>query len=479
MNRNDEDYFVKRSVPYAEESEKKKSAVKANSEAEKNKAPTTRRATRLAPDNEKKNSGGHRDEPPKVNGVKKTQHKGSNLPERTADRTTALAEKQEKRGFIDHLVFPGMGKPGSVDMVFLVVFIMLLAIGTVMSFSASYAYAAKKYGDSYYFVIKHLQFLLIGAFAILMVMIVHLEYYKGGTYGLTALAVILLILVLFIGSERGGAKRWIEIPGLGSFQPSELAKTALVMLMALYLSKYGDKAQTPGFKKSFLYGMIYPGLIILFMGGLVVLEKHFSGLIILGSIGVFIMILGGTKLKFLLPIAGVAIALIGALILFTDYSSTRIEVWFDPWSNPQGSGWQTIQGLYAIASGGIGGVGLGNSRQKYGYVAEPQNDFIFTIVCEELGFVGALAVMALFFILIWRGFVIARHSPNRFTYLLVAGLMIKVALQVGFNIGVVTNSIPNTGISLPFFSSGGTSLIVQMAEMGMVLSISRYSHNKK
>ncbi|MBQ8005374.1 MAG: FtsW/RodA/SpoVE family cell cycle protein, partial [Clostridia bacterium] len=150
-----------------------------------------------------------------------------------------------------------------------------------------------------------------------------------------------------------------------------------------------------------------------------------------------------------------------------------------PWSDPKNSGWQTIQGLYTIASGGIFGVGLGNSRQKFGYVSEPQNDFIFTIVCEELGFIGAIAVMLLFFILIWRGFTIARHSPNRFTYLIVMGLMVKVALQVCFNIAVVTNTIPNTGISLPFFSSGGTSLVVQMAEMGIILSISRYSHNKK
>ncbi len=461
MNRNDEDCFVKRSVT-------KKDDAKDGSVGGKQKD---------IPYETGKNALPHIKIAPEKDRIKNTKN-GSELPSEVK-RTSVPAKKADEQGIASRLLFPDMGKPGGIDMVFLLVFVLLLAIGAVMSFSASYAYAAKKYGDSYYFVIKHLQFLIIGALAIVMVMLVHPEYYKIGTYGLSCVAVILLLLVLLIGSERGGAKRWIEIPGLGSFQPSELAKTSLVMLLALYFSKHGDKAQMPGFKKSFLYGMLYPGMIILVLGGLVVLERHFSGLIILCSIGAFIMILGGAKMKFILPIGVVAFAAIAAVILFTDYSSARIEVWRDPWSNPTGSGWQTIQGLYAIASGGIGGVGLGNSRQKYGYVSEPQNDFIFTIVCEELGFIGALAVMILFFVLIWRGFVIARHSPNAYTFLLVAGLMIKVALQVGFNIGVVTNSIPNTGISLPFFSSGGTSLIVQMAEMGMVLSISRYSHNKK
>ena len=228
-----------------------------------------------------------------------------------------------------------------------------------------------------------------------------------------------------------------------------------------------------------LYGMIFPGLIILFIGGLVVLEKHFSGLIILCCIGFAVMVLGGTKIKHIAILGIAALAIIAALILLTGYSSTRIDIWRDPWSYPRDGGWQTIQGLYAIASGGIWGQGLGNSNQKYGYVSEPQNDFIFTIVCEELGFIGAMVVMVLFFLLIWRGFTIARHSPNRFTYLIVMGLMTKVALQVGFNIAVVTNTIPNTGISLPFFSSGGTSLLVQMAEMGIVLSVSRYAHMKK
>ena len=213
---------------------------------------------------------------------------------------------------------------------------------------------------------------------------------------------------------------------------------------------------------------------------LVALEKHISGLMIIGMIGISVMFMGGTRLKYIFLIIG-AIGLAGVLlILVSDYAQDRVTTWlFLEQADPLGSAWQTWQGLYAIGSGGLFGKGLGNSMQKFGYVSEPQNDFVFTIICEELGFFGALLVVTLFGLLVWRGFRIAAKAPDRFSSLAVYGLTFKVALQTILNIAVVTNSMPNTGVSLPFFSSGGTSLAVQIFEMGITLSISRYSIQKR
>ena len=447
MQDHNEEFFVKRNVT---------SDKKTDTPAEDIKKPAAEKKRRIVPD------------------------KKANLPsakDGAAGGEIASAEPELDRNRF--LRIPKTAKLGSVDMVFLILFVLLLAIGAIMSFSASYAYAAKKYGDSYYFIVRHLGFMALGAIGVAIVTMFPLQTYKTVTYIVFGVSVVLLLLVLVIGVERGGAKRWLQIPGFGTLQPSELAKTAIVMMLSYYLSRNADKVESKKRGENFLYGIVFPGLIILFIGGLVVLEKHFSGLVIICCIGFAVMALGGSKVVPIILVGLAAAAAIGLMAWTTGYSSTRIEVWLNPWSDLKGTGWQTIQGLYAIASGGLAGVGLGNSRQKYGYISEPQNDFIFTVVCEELGFIGAVIVMALFLALIWRGFVIARHSPNRFTYLIVMGLMIKVALQVCFNIAVVTNTIPNTGISLPFFSSGGTSLLVQMLEMGIVLSVSRYSHNEK
>lgn len=370
-------------------------------------------------------------------------------------------------------------KAKNIDMVFLVVLIMLLGFGAVMNFSASYAYATYKNLSSYYFLERQLMFIFFGFIAAAIVTLFPLETYKTVTFAVYGIAIILLLLVLVVGETHGGAKRWLNIPLLGQFQPSELGKTAVVMMLALYFSAFGDRVTDKNNKKAFLYGILIPGLILGIIGGIVAFEPHFSGLIIICCIGATVMILGGTKLRFIIPIAIVAAVGIFIIIKYTDYAHDRLAYWLDPWEDASGKGWQTIQGLYAIASGGVFGVGLGNSRQKYGYVSEPQNDFVFTIVCEELGFVGALIVILLFAVLIWRGFVIARHAPSRFTALIVYGLMTKVAIQVIFNIAVVTQLFPNTGIALPFFSSGGTAMLMQMAEMGIVLSVSRYSNHRK
>ena len=251
------------------------------------------------------------------------------------------------------------------------------------------------------------------------------------------------------------------------------------MLLAKYMADHRDRIV--GSKKgTFRFGVLYPALLIGLILALVALEKHISGLMIIGTIGISVMFLGGTKLRWILSILGV-IALAGTLlIVLFPYAQARVDTWIHiEEADPLGPAWQTLQGLMAIGSGGLFGRGFGMSRQKFGYVSQPQNDFIFTIVCEELGFFGALAVILLFALFVYRGFKIARSAPDTASSLIVYGLTFKVALQVIMNIAVVTNSMPNTGISLPFFSYGGTSLMLQIFEVGIILSISKFSSNRK
>ena len=398
---------------------------------------------------------------------------------------TPPAETEKKKGLLATLMngsdcakLPEGYKVGSVDMAFLVILAIIIALGTVMVFSSSHAYAATKYGDGYYFLRNQLLVVAFGCVLIALVALFPLKTYAFVTWTVYGVAVALLVAVLLFGASEGEAKRWIYL-GPMSFQPSELGKTAVVMMLALYMSKYREKIESKKLGESFRYGILAPVAIFGLIVGLVMLEHHFSGVIIICAIAACMMFFGGTKLWYIITIALAGGAGVLALITLTPYANARLQIWHDPWSDLMNKGWQTVQGLYSIASGGIFGVGLGNSHQKYGYVSEPQNDFVFTIACEELGFVGAVAIIFLFALLIWRGFSIARHSPNRFTYLLVLGIISKIAIQVILNIAVVTNTIPNTGIPLPFFSSGGSSLLVLMAEMGVVLSVSRYSKQKK
>lgn len=369
---------------------------------------------------------------------------------------------------------------GGIDIQFLVIVIALLAFGATMCFSASYFYANDMYGDSFYFFKHYIFFALISiAGSSLFVMYATPRFWKMFSMGIYGLSVVLLLLVLVIGTSGGGAQRWIQL-GPITIQPSEIAKMAVVMMLSLYMSHYQKEINSEHvFGGSVRKGVIFPGIIIGVILLLVMLEKHISGVMIIGMIGIAVMYLGGTKTKWIFLIIGV-IALAGTmLILVSSYAQDRVYTWlFIEEVDPLGSAWQTLQGLYAIGSGGIFGLGLGNSRQKYGYVSQPQNDFIFTIICEELGFVGAVLILSLFGLLIYRGFKIASRASDRFSQLVAYGLTVKLALQVILNIAVVTNSMPNTGISLPFFSSGGTALAVQIFEMGIILSISRYSSRK-
>ena len=371
---------------------------------------------------------------------------------------------------------------GGIDIPMLLITAALVLFGCVMVYSASSVYAEQYHDDTTYFIARHLVFLLLAvAFTAVVVKFCTPIFWRDFSYVLFAVSIVLLLLVLVVGSDLGsGAKRWLDFKVI-TVQPSEIAKLALVLTMARFMSTH-EKAilSEHRFGGNFRYGVLYPGLMIGAIAALVAAERHISGLMIIGMLGIAVMFLGGTRMRWIVGIGSV-VALAGVvLILVSDYAQARVDTWLKiEEADPLGAAWQTLQGLMAIGSGGFFGTGLGGSRQKFGYVSQPQNDFIFTIVCEELGFVGAALVIGLFIAFTWRGFHIARHAPDKCSALIVYGLTFKVALQTIMNIAVVTNSMPNTGISLPFFSYGGTSLLLQIFEVGIILSISRYASHKK
>ena len=424
--------------------------------------------------------------------------KKSNLPaekeqsNKLTDRIRGFRERWELKRIENDAVFSEKLTPpppvdeaaplvrGSVDTWFLLWAMLLLCLGAVMSYSASAVYAEQRYDSSTHYLWRYLLFAVVATVvSVLFVMFARPWFWRilgAATYGVS---IVLLIVVLFVGVSEGEAQRWIAI-GPITVQPSEVAKMAVVMMLALYMSKYEYFISRKGkFTGSFKHGFLMPMVIIGLICSLIALERHISGLMIVGMLGMAVMFLGGTRPKYLLIFLGlIAVAGVG-LIAVSDYAQARVNSWVNLEQDPLGSGWQTIQGLYAIGSGGFFGLGLGFSRQKYGYVSQPQNDFIFTIICEELGFLGALLVVLLFVMLIWRGIRIGQRAPDKFSALVVWGLTFKIALQTAMNIAVVTNMMPNTGISLPFFSTGGTSLMLQIFEVGVILSISRFSTKKK
>ena len=374
-------------------------------------------------------------------------------------------------------------KKGSVDVPFLLITAALVLFGCVMIYSASFVFAQKHHSSSTYFIIRHVVFLTMAvAFTAIVVKFCTPRFWYDFSYIFYGISIVLLLLVLTpLGTDlNSGARRWIDLKVI-TLQPSEIAKLALVLTLARFMTTHEKEVMTPHkFAGDFKYGVFFPGLMIAGVGGLVALEKHISALAIIGMLGISLMFLGGTRIKWIASLAGVIAVAACMLIIFFPYAFARVDTWLHiEEADPLGSAWQTIQGLMAIGSGGLFGKGLGNSQQKYGFVSQPQNDFIFTIVCEEFGFIGALLVIGLFVAFVWRGFHIARHAPDKCSSLIAYGLTFKVALQVILNIAVVTNSMPNTGISLPFFSYGGTSLMLQIFEVGIILSISRYASHKK
>ncbi|MFR7452314.1 MAG: FtsW/RodA/SpoVE family cell cycle protein [Gemmiger sp.] len=360
-------------------------------------------------------------------------------------------------------------QPG-LDLPFLAILLLLLCYGLIMLYSAGYAVALYRRGDAYTYIRPQLLFAALGVAAMYAASLVDYHIWHKLAWPLLGVSLALLVLVLFM-PEYNGCKRWIVLPGLGTLQPSEIAKFSVVLVFAHIISLNHDRMKT------FTAGVLPFGAVLGAVAVLMLLEPHLSGTLLILGIGAVLMFVGGTGLKWFGLAGALGAGTIAAALVFlpdlVPYAMDRLASWRDPFADPLGEGHQTIQSLYAIASGGVMGLGLGNSRQKYLYVPEPQNDFIFSILCEELGFVGAAAVIVLFLALFLRGMTVAVRARDKFGALLVVGFVTQVILQAVLNIAVVTNTIPNTGISLPFFSSGGTSLLMLLGEMGIVLSVSR------
>lgn len=358
----------------------------------------------------------------------------------------------------------------SFDMPFLIILMVILVIGLISLLSASHAYSYYwNSGDSYFYIKRQIVFALLGVVLMLAVSTVDYHILHHFAIPLMLITYVFLIVVLFMPSSTG-VHRWIRLPGL-QFQPSEIAKFALVLLFAHLISINHKKMKT--LTAGYLPFMIILGITC----GLVFIEPHLSGTILLLGIGILMMFIGGTRLLYLLITIGAGGAAMFFMIFVKGYEQDRINVWLDPikaYAENSDEAWQTVQSLFAIGSGGLMGQGLGNSRQKHLFLPEPHNDFIFSVVCEELGFVGAVLIIILFALLVWRGITIGMKAPDKFGSMLAIGLTIQVGIQAIMNMAVVTNTIPNTGISLPFFSYGGTSLIMLLAQMGVVLSVSRH-----
>ncbi len=385
------------------------------------------------------------------------------------------------------------GRRGDISLSFFAYVMILLVVGIVMMSSASYAWAYSEHGgDGLYYAKNQAKNAVIGFIA--MIFFMRLDYHNFKNLKLPVLkklniasmfyiiGALLLIAVLLIGNDEGGsmgARRWIDIGPL-NLQPSEVAKLALIIFFAYSMERDGKKMDT------FRIGIVkYAGIMGLYVL-LIALEKHISGIMLLGTIAVAMMLCGGVNRKHFMALGASALGLAIAYISWQaqipgSYVSVRIKSWRNPFADKLGDTWQTANSLIAIGSGGLFGLGLGNSRQKYLYLPETKNDFVFPIVCEELGYVGALAIIIVFFLLVVEGYSIAVRCKDRFGMLIAVGITTQIGIQTVLNLAVVSNLIPNTGISLPFFSYGGTALIMQLAEMGIMLNISqhRYYPDKK
>lgn len=358
---------------------------------------------------------------------------------------------------------------GSIDLPFAALTLLLLTIGVVMVLSASYArayYSAATGHNAAYYFLRQLGFAIGGTACMFVLSRFPMDFYRRMSFPVLAAAVVLLALVPIIGVSQGDAKRWIDL-GFTTFQPSEIAKIAIILYFSALICKFKGEMAT------FRYGILPFAGILMLIVLLLVLEPHFSAAIIIIAIGGVMLFLGGVKLRWFVGVGVTALAALGVIITFFPYASGRISTWLDPFANTSGDGYQIVQSLYSIGSGGLFGLGLGQGRQTYMYLPEEHNDFIFAVVCEELGFAGAVAILLLFAALIVRGYYLAMHMRDRFSFLVTAGITTLLAIQVILNVAVVTNLVPCTGISLPFFSYGGTALLIQLAEMGIILSASR------
>ncbi len=369
---------------------------------------------------------------------------------------------------------------GPMDFPFFLIVMILLVMGIIMMFSAGYAWAIAEGGTGTDYVRSQLGMAVIGL--VLMFVVACVDYHILRkpiiAYGFYVMCMILLVLCRVgpFKDPHKGSYRWIKFPGVPSFQPSELMKLAIILLFAYLISVNYTKM------KQFRYGVVPFLLCLGVVVALMMVQPHLSGTIIICAIGIIMMFVGGTKFRHLLILALLGAAVLGIAVFILievkdfSYFEKRFISWTDPFNEEAANDtWQTRNSLIAIGSGGLFGLGLGNSRQKFLYLPEAKNDFVFAVVCEELGFVGALMVIILFLVFIMRGFYIASKAPDKFGMMLVVGLTVQIGLQALLNIAVVTNTIPNTGVSLPFFSYGGTALIMQLVQMGIILNVSRQS----
>ncbi len=374
-------------------------------------------------------------------------------------------------------VFKGKGKDKTkmrgMDTVLFNMILVLLCFGLIMCFSASAPAAQQNMnGDSYYFLRKQLIWAIVGFAGMLAASKYDYHKLQKLTFPMVVLSFVLLIAVLFFPAQKGG-RRWISLPGI-SFQPSEFVKFTVIVLFANMLSrkKWHKVKNVQEFFKYFMKDFCPYMLVFLLFALLLMLEPHFSCTVLILCVVMTMLFAAGANLGYFATIVGPVIAAGVALVSF-GYRSDRITSYLDPFANPRGDGWQIIQSLYAIGSGGLFGLGLGQSRQKFLWLPEPYNDFIFAVLCEELGFIGAAAVLILFCVLIWRGIYVAMRAPDTFGTFVAVGITALIAFQVLINIAVVTKAIPVTGMPLPFFSSGGTALLFTLCEMGVLLNISR------
>ncbi|MEA4934853.1 MAG: putative peptidoglycan glycosyltransferase FtsW [Lawsonibacter sp.] len=382
---------------------------------------------------------------------------------------------------------------GPMDLPFLMLTMLLVGVGLIMVFSASYASAyydssASVQNNPLFYIRRQAMFAVVGTVVMYLVSKINYQTLRILSIPLLAASIVLLVLVLTpFGVEINQAQRWLKMLLVAgpTYQPSEIAKVAVIIFFAARLSKRDtekkkkytnrtlagrtlNRLERVGFLELVPYGLVLGTVLVL-----VVLEPHMSGTILIMVGAASVLFAAGINMGWFVGAGSIAVAGLTFIISNTEYMTSRVQLWLDPWLDPQNKGYQTIQSLYAIGSGGLLGLGLGKSRQKFLYIPEPENDFVFSIVVEELGFVGAAIVLLLFALLILRGYWLALHARDKFGALTIVGIVTLLAVQVFLNIGVITNLIPNTGISLPFFSYGGTALVIHMAEMGIILSISR------
>ncbi len=366
---------------------------------------------------------------------------------------------------------------GRIDLPFMLLTLLLLTIGVVMVLSSSFARAYydlenETGGDATYYFVRQLIFAIGGVGVMFIFSRFPMVLYRRLSFIILCAGIGCLALVPIIGTTVNGAKRWISL-GFTTFQPSEIAKIGVILYFSSLICKFRDKMQT------FKYGIAPFVVILAIIVGLLLLEPHISASIIIIAVSVVLLFVGGVKLRWF--VGGAAVLGLGFVVVVTQFAhaSSRIQTWLDPFADATGDGWQTVQSLYAVGSGGMTGLGLGQSRQKYLYLPEEHNDFIFSIICEELGYIGAVLILALFALLIIRGYWLAMHARDRYSFFVCVGITTLLAFQVIMNVSVCTNLMPCTGISLPLFSYGGTALLIQMAEMGIILSMSRDIPAKK